>query len=163
MNNIVSRKLLSIRFNRETKALLLITAFILGSLLTITVAGGFSAKSRRHVVHPSQLSQDTPPEATGTPASSPIKGVLFTIRSGGIEPAEVELTEGRYVIAVDNRSGIDEVRLAINRGGAGRLKEAKLTRKQPGWRNVFDLKPGRYTVIKINSPESFAQITVKPK
>lgn len=99
----------------------------------------------------------------GTPASSPLKSVLFTIHTEGFEPNEITLPAGKYVLAVDNRSGSEDVQLNLRRGQSEKLKEAKLSRKQMDWNSVIELTPGQYSLSDLNRPKWSANIKVSPK
>jgi hypothetical protein len=144
------------------------TALALISLVAVTglaaaayshKAGGLSSQDPKRPATPAT----PPPSVPGVAASSKIKAVLFTVRPDGFEPSEITLPEGKYVIAVDNRSGADEVLLNVRRGQSDRLKEVRLTRQQLNWRGVIDLKPGLYTVSDVNRPEWAARLQVTPK
>ena len=97
------------------------------------------------------------------PASSPIKSVLFTITSEGFEPNDITLPAGTYVIAVDNRSGSEDVQLVFSDGQSKKLKEQKLSRKQLDWYSVLALTPGKYSLNDVNHPNWSATIKVSPK
>lgn len=92
-----------------------------------------------------------------------IEAELITIRPTGFEPAEITRAGGRFVLAVDNRSGFEEVDLQLNRETGSRVREALVHRKQLDWSEFVDLPPGRYVLKEVNHPDWLCLITVTSK
>src|SRR5712671_843197 len=65
--------------------------------------------------------------------TSQIRTELITIRPTGFDPAEIRLTDGQFRIAVDNKSGLDEVTLRLTREGGARVRELRLPPGQLKW------------------------------
>lgn len=100
-----------------------------------------------------------PPETRAAP-SSRLPVVRITIRPTGFDPAEVTLPRGRFLLAVDNRSGLDELTFRLDREGAGRLHEVRMTREQLGWRKVLDPPPGVYVLTEAGHPDWVCRVRV---
>lgn len=89
-----------------------------------------------------------------------VEAELITIRPTGFEPAQITRAGGRFVLAVDNRSGFEEVDLQLNRETGSREREALVHRKQLDWREFVDLPPGRYVLKEVNHPDWACLITI---
>src|SRR4029453_1202701 len=50
-----------------------------------------------------------------TTKAKPVQVELFTVRRYGFEPAQITRPKGRFIIAVDNRSGVEEIVLQLHR------------------------------------------------
>lgn len=182
MDNIVSRESLINRFNRETKTLLSVAVFILGSLIAIPVIGGFSANSRRDVARPAMLSHGARmranhlraanpvrmylPSAQNTPTPEPLVVEEFTLRPAGFYPSAIQRPKGKFLLAINNRAGIQEMNITISReigNQKEKLKDVKVHKKYLDWNDVLDLQPGSYVVAEASNPKWICRITVTPK
>src|SRR6266481_3782517 len=77
------------------------------------------------------------------PVQNPqIRTELITIRPTGFDPTEIRLTDGQFRIAVDNKSGLDEVTLRLTREGGARVREMHLPLGQLKWREKLNLPDG---------------------
>lgn len=88
---------------------------------------------------------------------------LVTIRPTGFEPAEISRVQGRFLLAVDNRAGLEEVTLRLDRVAGNRLRDVKVPRRKLDWREFVDLTPGRYVLSEAAHPEWNCTITITPK
>ena len=69
---------------------------------------------------------------------------LVTITPTGFEPGQINRLQGPFILAVDNRSGLDEVELYLERETGSRT-DVQLSRKRKlAWREIIDLPAGRY-------------------
>ncbi len=82
--------------------------------------------------------------------SSQMRTELITIRPTGFDPSEIRLTDGQFRIAVDNKSGLDEVTLRLTREGGARMREVRLPPGQLKWREKLDLPDGTYLLTEAN-------------
>jgi hypothetical protein len=106
----------------------------------------WAVSSWSETVHNSAAPADRPPAQL-------VKVVLFTLTPQGFSPGEVELPAGRYVIAVNNRTRLQEVSLQFDRVAGQRLKDVRVTRGQLDWRGTFDLTPGQYRLTEAAKPD----------
>ncbi len=88
---------------------------------------------------------------------------LITITPNGFDPAEITRPQGRVVVEVDNRSGLEEVELRLDRSNGGREKEARVRRTTLDWSGEVDLRPGAYVLSEANHPDWACRITVTPR
>lgn len=96
--------------------------------------------------------------ATKTPMR--IETELVTIRRHGFEPVEIIRPAGPFVLAVENRSGIEDVALQLNAVSGVRLKEVLVPQTKLDWRDFFDLAPGDYSLTEANHPGWICHLTI---
>jgi hypothetical protein len=94
------------------------------------------------------------------PATQRVEAELITLTPSGFEPSEINRTEGRFLLAVDNRSGIREITLRLERENGGRLQEIRLPIGKLDWRHWVDLPPGRYILAEAGHSEWICSITI---
>jgi hypothetical protein len=99
-------------------------------------------------------------EAQGGATKNKIEAELITITPRGFEPAEITRSKGRFLLAVDNRSGLDEVTLRLDRVAGNRLREVNVPRKELDWSEAFDLNPGQYVLSEANHPQWICRLTI---
>lgn len=71
-----------------------------------------------------------------------LQSELITIRPTGFDPTEIRRAQGRFLLAVDNKSGLDEVTLQLTHEGGSRVREVHLPPGQLKWREKLNLPPG---------------------
>lgn len=85
-----------------------------------------------------------------------------TITPTGFNPEAITRPAGQVIVAVDNRTGLEEIRLRLEREGGQRLVDVSVNRKKLDWRKRIDLAAGRYRLTEVNHPEWLCQITITP-
>jgi hypothetical protein len=100
-----------------------------------------------------------PPQSAGTSLPSH----LLTLQPTGFEPAEVRWPKERFFLIVDNRSGVDDITLRVDRAVGGRLKEVRLRMRKQRSAGVFDPPPGKYLLTEANHPGWVCRITISPR
>lgn len=85
---------------------------------------------------------------------------LITILPGGFQPAEARWPKERFFLAIDNRSGVDDITLRVDREVGGRLKEVNLKMRRQRSAGVFDPPPGKYVLTEANHPGWVCHITI---
>ena len=91
---------------------------------------------------------------------TPLQAELVTITPTGFEPAEITRPPGRFLFAIDNRSGLDEVDLYLERETGGRVNVPLSRKGQLAWREAIDLSPGTYLLRATNDASWRCRITV---
>ena len=96
-------------------------------------------------------------------SSNRLEAEIVTVTPTGFEPSEITRPQGRFILAVDNRSGLNEVDLYFVRETGARLN-SRLTRKgKLAWREIIDFPPGTY-ILKAGNDESWScRITLTPQ
>jgi len=128
----------------------LLSIFLLLSLATLIVAhlnGGNNALT----------------EAASSPEQRPqlpSQAELVTITPAGFEPAEITRPPGKFLFAIDNRSGMDELDLYLERETGGRVNVSLSRKGRLAWREALDLTPGTY-LLRASHDESWrCRITI---
>jgi len=97
------------------------------------------------------------------PSNTQLETELVTITPTGFEPAEITRLQGRFMLAVDNRSGLDEVDLYLERETGGRVNVALGRKGKLAWRDTIDFPPGRYLLRAANDESWRCAITITPR
>jgi len=85
---------------------------------------------------------------------APVQAELITVTPTGFEPSELTRSKGRFLLAVDNQSGLDEVEFYFERETGGRVNVPLSRRGKIAWREIIDLTPGTY-VLRATNDESW--------
>jgi len=128
---------------------------------------GFVVRAHRELTP--ELRSDTVP--AGVPSSPPfaaaqvgasprIKAVYLRITPLGIEPAELTLPAGRYLVAIDNDSGFNAVDVKIDKEGGPRLASAQLPSGRRKWREFVDFTPGGHVLADPNEAKRVCRLTI---
>lgn len=88
---------------------------------------------------------------------------LVTITPAGFEPAEITRSQGGFMLAVDNRSGLDDVDFYLERETGGRVNVALSRKGKLAWRETIDFPPGRYVLRATNDQSWRCAITITPR
>ena len=89
-----------------------------------------------------------------------IQAELITIVPHGFEPQELTRPRGRFLLMIDNRSGLETVTLRLTLEGGPRVREISVPREEPDWSEVIDLDPGRYLLTEANHSDWVCVITI---
>lgn len=91
---------------------------------------------------------------------APIQAELITVTPTGFEPSELTRPKGRFLLAIDNQSGLDEVEFYFERENAGRVNVLLSRRGKIAWREIVDLTPGTYILRATNDESWRCRITI---
>jgi hypothetical protein len=134
--------------------------------LSLLVGAAVTAKSLLFAPSVGGAFPITPaPPAVFTPVAlsanqSRLQVERITIRPTGFDPAEVARPAGRFILAVDNRSGLRELTLRLADGDGRRLREVRVPREQLGWRLTLDAPAGSYVLTEVDHPDWVCRVTV---
>ena len=78
--------------------------------------------------------------------------VTLTLHPDGFNPTEVVRPAGRFMLSVDNRSGVEKVTLILKRGNGRKVIEIKVLNGNGDWSELIELLPGRYTLTEADHP-----------
>lgn len=143
-------------------AIVLIVALALGAFALIYGR----ARSRLTTTDATTSSSTTSVSTSTLQGNSPPNGVeaeLITIRPTGFEPAEIARPAGKFLLAIDNRSGLPEIEFRLDRAGGGSESHVRVSRNKIDWRGVVDLRPGVYLLREAYHPEWLCRITVEAR
>lgn len=93
-------------------------------------------------------------------SQTPLQAELVTITPLGFEPAEITRPQGRFLFAIDNRSGLDEVDFYLERETGGRVNIPLTRRRKLAWREIIDLPPGTYLLRATNDESWRCRISI---
>ena len=97
------------------------------------------------------------------PGENELEAEIVTATPAGFEPSEITRPQGRFLLAIDNRSGVGELDLYLARQTGGRLNVVLGRKGKLAWRQVLDLPPGQY-VLRTSNDESWrCNITLTPR
>lgn len=133
-------------------------AFILAFIASLLLIATGHAGSRARLALPSP-----PSLAAGAQSASQrerLETELITIQPSGFEPAEITRPPGRFVLGVDNRSGLDDIELRLERAGDGRVAALQARKRKSSWREEVSFPPGQYLLKEANHPEWTCLITI---
>jgi len=126
---------------------------LLSSLLLLLVSGALI------LAHFKRL----PDEAATTMvqnAAAPVQAELITVTPTGFEPSEITRPKGRFLFAIDNRSGLDEVEFYFQRETGARVNVPLSRRGKLAWREIVDLPPGTFILRATNDESWHCRITI---
>jgi len=91
---------------------------------------------------------------------------LVTLGPGGFEPRELASSKSRFILMIDNLTGLDDILVQLSRSGAGsaqgsRVHEVRMRSGRTNWTDSFDLDPGEYVLTEATHPGWDCKITVK--
>lgn len=88
---------------------------------------------------------------------------VIVLLPGGFEPTEVTRPHGRFLLVVNNRTGLEQVELRLEReSGGGRLHEVRLSEGRLRSKQYEDLTPGTYLLTEADHPDWLCRITITP-
>ncbi len=104
-----------------------------------------------------------PADATTSVSASAIEALddmTLTIRESGFEPSEVTRPAGKFLLSVDNKSGVAQITLRLSRVGSGHVRDIVVPKDATDWAEELDLQPGMYDLTELNHPNWNCRITV---
>lgn len=174
INGFVEGACPSNRFTRRRKAGLL--AVVVSALCCVIAALVVSGNDRSRLSNPGVndttrrarrgMADAIVVAATATAAQQVqrVEAEVITIRPIGFEPREITRPKGLFLLAVENRSGLQTVQLRLDREvGGPRLRDVQMPRNRHDWKDAFDLTPGRYVLTEAYHPEWICSITITSK
>jgi hypothetical protein len=138
------------RSRRVGVALLLIAIAVVGLSLV------YARPSRAPKDNAIALAVANGPQA---PSSSPAEVELIDLRPSGFEPREITRPAGRFLLGVNNRTGLTDLSLVLA-NESGRSEGSKRLSRMKTWREVLDLQPGRYVLREATHSDWLCRITI---
>jgi len=131
-------------------------------LIALTLAAITLVSARAHKLRPpsrAQMTSTTEKSASAVSAlpqsGSPqeaMEAELITVLPNGFEPAEIRRPAGKFLLAIDNRSGLPEINLSLVRVAGNSVQDLRIRREKPDLRKVVELGPGAYLLTEANHP-----------
>jgi hypothetical protein len=156
----MSKQIISRSFFKRVRgaSLFILTAAIVITVFAVSTSAWLGSTIKAEPpVSPAKAAPAAMPQSNS--ARERIEAEIITIRPTGFEPTEITRPKGRFLLLVENHSGLGEVDLLLDRENGDRVREARVQRK-PEWREVANLSPGRYLLKESNHPDWVCQITI---
>ena len=99
------------------------------------------------------------PDTESQSSAGDAQALLIAVQPYGFEPSEMDVEEGRYLLVVQNRSGLSDLMVKLEGEDGRKIHEDHA--QQKNWRKRFDLKQGSYRLTVENYPEWSCVIRVK--
>jgi hypothetical protein len=135
---------------------LVTTALIAIAVPLVTYAGLKEISSHDLQRAETEITTASTPQASTTK----LEVELVTLEPHGFEPAETTRPQGRFVLGIDNRSGLEDIQLRLERVDGGRVPVLNARKRRLSWREEVDLPPGRYVIREANQREWNCLITI---
>jgi hypothetical protein len=91
-----------------------------------------------------------------------VQAIVVTVRAGRLEPSELTLPAGDYLLVVQNRSGQRDLIFRFDRETGERLHEARDPERRLDWSKRFRLTAGVYVLGEADHPELSCRINITP-
>lgn len=151
------------KFLSRSRRLIICAALLLCTLAVAALGFVRGRTNRLHVstfdppisVVPTALQNKTPNDV--------IEAEIVTVRPTGFEPAAITRPRGEFLLVINNRSGLEEVKWRLDRETGGNLREVKIHDGKLRSGNFEDLPPGRYVLTEANHPDWICRITITPR
>jgi hypothetical protein len=138
------------------------SAVLLATLVALT-AFGFVRGSTNHPLI-SKTETSNPATSTtmlfqGNSSATHLDAEHITLRSTGFEPSEITRPAGRFLLAVDNVTGMGEMSFRLLHHSGARLRDFPANGRFR-LRQVVELPPGQYALVEVNHPNWACRITI---
>jgi hypothetical protein len=153
---------MSVKSPRTERILLLIAATLICLVAVAIARDWFVASAFVTSIAPAtpETSSMVPATTQGNNPAERLDVALITIRPTGFEPTEITRTNGRFLLVVENRSGLEELHLNVTRQQGEHVSDAHFSRHLLDWRGLITLPPGQYVITEANRPAWHCRITV---
>lgn len=127
-------------------------------LLTLTIGMSCVAAARAWLGRPAEADHQDPLGAATQAQAT--KAVSFKITPLGLEPAELTIPAGRYLVAIDNAGNLTDIDLNIDKEDGPRLASPRIPRHRRKWRGFVDFSPGRFVFSVPNDEKLRCRVTI---
>lgn len=133
-------------------------------IIAATVVAALAVSARVWIKSPARAAPVLTAAARNEPQNKPepvsYHAELITLRPQGFIPGEIRRPAGRFMIGIDNRTGLKEIEISLIRDTGNKEQEVRISRNKPDWRGVVNLPPGNYELREANHPEWVCRITL---
>jgi hypothetical protein len=97
-----------------------------------------------------------------SPSPDQLEAEVITILPGGLEPTQITRPKGKFLLSVENRSGLQQVQFQLTAESGSRIFQVSRTWERADWNDVVNPPPGRYVLTETNHPTWQCVITITP-
>lgn len=88
---------------------------------------------------------------------------MISVGPDGFQPANLTRPSGRFLLAINNRSGLKELTFRLIREDGRLMQEARVDPKQPNWRSLVNLPAGTYRLTETSHGEWVCRMVITPQ
>lgn len=85
----------------------------------------------------------------------------LTLDARGFTPASISRPKGPFILAIHNRSKIDDLNLSLSKVTGNKLREMNFRKQKLDWRSFITLPPGDYVLSVTGRPQWVCNIEIK--
>lgn len=138
-------------------ALLLLAMVTLGAFILTYAKPKLARRSSGRITIPTQ----DPAKIVST--KEVIASELIVLSPNGFEPATLTRPPGKFLLAIDNRSGLDDLSFELVGVDGSPKRQTSLAGQRTRWREVVDLAPGDYLVKVVGHAKLSCRIRITAK
>ena len=102
------------------------------------------------------------PMLTSPVTSGRTEAELLVLRSEGFKPNEITRPPGRFLLALQNHSSVEEISLVLKQESGASMRQVRMAKRQSKLKEILELPPGRYVLTETNHPEWTCTIVITP-
>lgn len=87
---------------------------------------------------------------------------MVSVGPDGFRPTSLTRPAGRFLLGINNRSGLKELTFRLTREDGMLMQEARVNPKQPNWRSLVNLPVGTYQLTEISHADWACTIVITP-
>jgi len=88
---------------------------------------------------------------------------MISVGPDGFRPTSLTRPAGRFLLGINNRSGLRELTFQLIREDGRLMQEARVNPKQPNWRSLVNLPAGTYQLTETSHADWGCRIVITPR
>jgi hypothetical protein len=149
-------------YEKKYRARLSVVVFLLAVTAVVSAIAIFrTVAASKSPVNSTEASHAHSPVSTSRPPDQ-LEAEVITILPRGFEPTEITRPKGRFLLSVENRSGLQRVEFHLSAESGSRIFQASRTWELADWNEVVNPPPGKYVLTETNHPSWQCVITITP-
>lgn len=86
---------------------------------------------------------------------------MISVGPEGFQPVGLTRPSGRFLLAINNRSGLKELTFQLVREDGTVMHEVRVNPKQPNWRSLVNLPAGTYRLTELSHADWLCKIVIR--
>lgn len=122
----------------------------------------FGMASLRNVSKAAPDVKDGTPSLSISASAQPaqVEAEVITVLSSGFHPTQITRPAGKFLLVVENRSGLKSIDLHLDAQSGGRVIQVSRTWERADWSDVVNPPPGTYVLTEASHPTWRCVITI---